>query len=238
MLKNKLPFLLCVMLLPSLWEGMTCFAQDFKADMQKMQDAYKNIKKMSAVITISIYPNAASAQALANKTAVLKKQDDNYFYSLDEMILVMNEKYSVMVYKADRQIICSDRNLGEEKKAAYAFASPAIDSLLSKYKSVEYKGIQEGCKQYVVQTIGAINRTELSIDASTYLINSVTYYYDPEKVPDAGKVTVQYKINEGGSDISASDFSEKQFFTRSGDHYVPSKSYKGYIVSKINPDEL
>ena len=215
------------------------YAQDFKSDIAKMKDSYLKIKNLSMNVEISVYENSSSDGLLAKKTASLKKSEDNYCYEMEDIVMLMNEKYSVLVYKADRQIIYSARNSSDEKKAAYTFAAPGLDSAFQKYDSVVYKGIRAGLKEYVIYTSKSIiERTDLLINGAGDLISKVVYYYNKEKVASGNKVSVEYKAMDLSPVFQKETFSEKNFFAGTGDKAVSVKQYKGYAVKEVTDDDL
>ncbi len=238
MLKSKTNHTLCL-LFTLLFAGTNSYSQDFKADMVNMKAAYGNIKTLNLKVDVNVFVNAASDKLLAKKSTQLKKSDDNYYYEMEDMIMLLNEKYSILVHKADRQIVFSNRDAKEEKKAAYSFASPGLDSTFQKHDSVLYKGTNAGLKRYVVYTSKAlIKRTEIFINSSNYFIAKVVYYYNTEKVSMGNKVLVEYKVVDTEPAFKSSLFSEKSFFARSGNKLIPAKEYSGYSVNEVTLDDL
>lgn len=225
-------FLFCLL-------GTRGTAQDFKQDLVKMQAAYAGIKNLVANVEINVYSSAFSTALLVKKTALLKKEEDNYYYELGDIFMLLNKKHSILANKEDKQIVYSERDVKEEKKYAYSFISPSLDSVFKTYDSVAFKGIESGQKKYTVYTgRSLIVKTDIVLNENTFFITKVIYYYDPQKIPTGNKVMIEYKSMDTSPVFSKNDFSDSIFIRFSGNNAYPAARFAGYYVFEMNPDDL
>lgn len=212
-------------------------AQNYADDIRAGFTVYQS-SRLQIDATVNVYPSYGATEATDVYKASVKKNGDAFYSEMEGTRMLLNEKYLVMVYDADKRVVCTRRDKKAERKMKdNADPSKQIDSLLKKNDSIVYNGVVRSSKMYTIYTgKSMIIRTEIYLDVKTGCINSLVYYYNQKLVPVGSKVKVDYVINTSPS-FSASEFSEKRFvvFGR-GDAVTAGTDCAGYHVTYIDPE--
>lgn len=211
-------------------------AQDYAADISKAITVFAS-PKLQVNAEINVYPFYASKEVSHQYKAELKKDGDKFYSVMEGTRMLLNDKYMVMVYDADKRVICTERDRKSKKTANGGDPSAQLDSLLKNNDSIVYLGIVNHAKQYTIYTgKSLIRRTEIHLDETTGYIKMLVYYYNEKLVPSGNKVRVNYTINTTPV-FSANEFSERRFviFGR-GDAITPGSECANYFVTYIDPE--
>ena len=214
----------------------TLQAQDYTTDISKAIAVF-NSPRLQVNAEINVYPFYASQEVTHRYKAELKK-DGNKFYSVMEGTrMLLNDKYMVMVYDADKRVICTARDKKSKEVGNGGDPSAQIDSLLKKNDSIVYGGILNHAKLYTIYTgKSMIRRTEIHLDETTGYIKMLVYYYNEKLVPTGNKVRVNYTINTSPV-FASNEFSERRFviFGR-GEQVSAGSECTNYLVTYIDPE--
>lgn len=212
-------------------------AQNYAEDIRAGLTVYKS-DKLQLDVTIKVYPSYVATEVSDVYKATLKKNGETFYSEMEGTRMLLNEKYLVMVYDADKRVICTQRDKKSERKMKNnTDPSGQVDSLLKKNDSIVYNGVVKNAKMYTIYTgKSLIMRTEIYLDTKTGCISSLVYYYNQKLVPTGNKVRVDYAVNTAPV-FSSSEFSEKRFvvFGR-GDAVTPGTECAGYQVTYIDPE--
>ena len=223
--------ILITLIVPALLAG-----QNHTADIAKALTVFSS-PQLQVNTEVNVYTSSASQEITQQYKAELKKDGDRFYSSMEGTRMLVNEKYVVMVYDADRQIICTERDRKSKKFTSAGDPSLQLDSLLKKNDSVVYKGIVDQAKVYTVYTgKSLIQRTEIHVDEKTGNLRSLVYYYNEKLVPVGGKVRVNYQINTAPV-FSSNEFSEKRFVIFGcGDEVTAGSECPNYRITYIDPE--
>jgi outer membrane lipoprotein-sorting protein len=202
-------------------------AQDFKADMQKMQEIYNNAEKLQTSMKIDVYATEKATKPVMTKRATIKKEGNNFFYDIDGVTTLVNSKYSIMVNKTNKTIVF--KNIEKQLKDRMNEVIPNFDKELEAYNGVEYKGLENGKKHYVVKNVdNQIKFGHIYLD-NRGMLSKIVYIYKEQK----GKAVIVFSQNSLNPTFKESQFSEKQFFKKKGKEWIPMGTYKYYEVIKV-----
>lgn len=229
-LKNKLLFFL-LLILP----GSLAVAQDFKKDYNQVQDAYTKLDKFYCEIKIKLYESHQSVKPGETITSLIKKQNNDFWYSMGRIKMIVNEKCILYIDENEKQMIYTIRDTKREMKIPNQDVAAIIDSLVKKSDSVVFTGSKDNCKHYAIYASKAlITKTELAIDRESFLIKTIEYYYDPMKSPSSNKIIIEYSKMDTAPLFTDSEFSEKRYAAYSNKVLKPLSPYVGYRTSVID----
>lgn len=208
-------------------------AQDFKADLKKMHNAFKDASSISCKMKIDVYNND---KLYTTKRAHINKEKNNYMYSLDDRTMLLNHQYLLMVDKQNKIIVVNE--VEEESIKEYIELNQTIfqdiDTLLKSYESWEYLGKKGKNKSYLFTLrSGVIKRAKITIDVSNYTMKNLIYYYD-EGTDTKNRVLISFSGMSLKPNFTKSTFSEKKYIQKVKEEWVASIRYKDYEVIKAD----
>ena len=214
----------------------TLFSQNFKADLEKMQEVYSSANEFYAKINVKAYTDGINGKPAIEKKAIIKKSGKRYLYTLDQITMLMNNEYLIMVNN-DEKVIIFEEIEEAEQPSVNQIVAPNLDSILSEYKSVEYKGVVSGDKHYVVQNEkGPIDKVELFFDVNTFFLEKIIYRYNQSVLKQKGLTVITFSAISTKPKFKAETFAATQFFRKIKNTYEPGLSYKDFEV--INTSEF
>lgn len=211
-------------------------AQEFFSDLQEMRKTYENADAFQANVDVKMFENGKHT---ISKYAKIKKTGKNFFYELDNITFLLNEKYSVMVNNVSKVIVFGEQSEGSAElyESLHQFRIEEMDSLFRQNKEWKFKGISNAQKQYELFNQGAyINKTELFINASNYTIKKVVFHYNEEISNSNSKVVITYNASQINPTFSNSTFSETKYIQKQNGKWITSPSFRNYELIEI-PNE-
>ncbi len=213
-------------------------AQDFKKDYDKVKESYSKLDVFSCELTVNVFDDYKSVNASQTMTSVLKKQKNDFWYSMGKIKMVMNDQSILYINEDTKEMVYTIRDLKSEPVIPNQNASEVIDTILRKYDSVVYIGVVENCKKYIIYSSKAlISKTELLIGQDNHLIKKMTYYYLQNGKPST-KVIINYSKMDLVPQFSKDEFSDKKYAVYSKGSLKPIGRYAGYQTSVINQKDF
>lgn len=229
-MKTRFSFVFLLAVFPTL-----LWSQDYKADILQALTVYKQ-PRLQLDSKIDVYANYSATQPSQSYKGTVKKNGLMYYSEMEGVRMLMNEKYLVMVYESEHQVVCTKRDKKSDKKLNKNSGDPtaSIDSLLARNDSIVYKGVHDGLKTYIIYTNKSIiRRTEIYLDTKNGYVSQLVYFYNEELMPLANKVRIQYTVTLNPS-FSENEFSEKRFVTFSRGDAAAAGECAGYQVLFID----
>lgn len=213
-------------------------AQDFKSDYMRLHESYGKLNKFYCEVKVAMYEKESNSKPDEIITSMIKKMDQNYWYSLGRLIMLMNDNCVLYVDQSSKEMTYAVRDIKKETKPFDQYAA-TIDTIVKRADSVIFKGIANNIKLYqVYSSKSIIERTELSIDQQTGLVNRIVYYYNKSKNPYSEKVIIEYLKMNITPDFTDSDFSEKKYALYSKKILKPLGTFSGYKTLVINQNDF
>jgi len=213
------------------------YGQEFLQDMQKMYDAYKGTANFSMNIIFNIY-NKKSPSLPEVQKGVVKKLGALYYTKFYDNEMVVGKKYTIMVDYSAKEVYAfiSDKSFQPGLKD---YKIP--DSLNYLNKKVEYKGIVNGSKCYILKNPTLeITKYEIYLDAKTGFLSKLVYIYNQnEKQVDYGatKIETDY-LNVDLQTIPAETFfSTDKFISVKSGKLALGPAYTGYTLIDLTKKE-
>lgn len=203
-------------------------AQDFKTLLQKTQQAYRNLEVYTVEMQINVYENQQQSEPMTTQLASVKKSGINFYYSLDKIEMLLNEKYLVTVDHVS-QLISLKKRRKSDMKVLNMLPEFSLDSILGLYETPELLRETNHDIQYrLKQKSGSIKEVDLTIDKDLHIIKELGYVYDPELAGSEIYVNITYDKFKTNPKIDAAFFDEGKYFIRQNGKLTPVEDYQDY----------
>lgn len=214
-------------------------AQIFKDDYSKMEVAYTKLTDFSCEISVNMFEKNQQEKPDRTMRSSLKKKGNNYYTHTENAEVIVNDDCMIYVNKQSKQLIYNIRDKKREIKPSNLNPFETIDSLLKNADSVVFKKNEDGLKCYVVyDKKSPIQKIDIAIDQSTFLLRRLTYHYDPMKFPEAEKVEIRYEKIDLEPKFENAEFAGKEFVSLQGKSLKPTERYRNYSLSLIDQRNL
>lgn len=213
----------------------TMFAQDFAKDMAKVSKFYNTSATFQTDISIKSFQSYKDETPKDQQTARIQRSGNNYYYKFQNVEMLVNEKYSIIVDNDQKMMVCKPLEKVKRKKVT-ELATPDFDLLTKSYKKVEFKGKKNGVKHYVVYPKRIYKQADIYINEKG-LITKLVYLYNSYSNQPSAKVIVNFKNSTTSPTFSKSHFSETKYFKVIKKKYVPIGKYESYNLLKVKDDE-
>jgi hypothetical protein len=213
-------------------------AQNAKADILRINEAYSKFIDMSMNITYNVFLNYSTALPYETEVGFFKQHRNQRYNKLKEIESLQNKDYLVVVDNDQRRIVVGNPVKFDPSKITLL----NLDSALSTCSSVSYLDDKPGLGGYSMRfkpnTISAFDKIELYFDKKTYIVEKLFFYYRQEmklsKETDAISEKPRLEITFSKFDFKTvndeSVFSESKFIEKKNGKYVAANTYKDYQV--------
>lgn len=200
------------------------------------QDLHKDL--------ISFYEQASAAQEIQmiietfdkeeNKTEVQKmtmSSGKDYFFSRNnEIDYLFAEDTYIMIHHKEKAILVREHQESEfgKKPLLEAFT----DSILTKMKDIQFKGISKGNKNYQATSVsGRFKKIEIELDAATNFPKRLVYWYASEDPKKQVGMVIKYKQTK---ELNNQLFKISNYVLQSGKTLDVKQAYKNYELINLN----
>jgi len=203
--------------------GATPAPVDYKDVIAGIQKRYGSIENAHIVMNIGVFQNAASTKPFYQQSVEIWRNGQNYLCRMNEQDMLMNEKYSVLVDKVGKEIMCNGRS-GEE-----VFKDPvraSFDSLFAYIGRPVFVDRKENIDHFRLSlTRGDIRELDLFINNNSQLLTRVDYVYK-----DKQYARIDFSVFDTQPVIAAGTFDEAQYVLITKNGIQPSKKMSYYRV--------
>ena len=226
---NKLIALSILWILLSLGSSQL-FAQDFEADMKKMQEAYTNASSMTIEMTNKLYRGGIVKE---EQKAKVHKSKDRYLYDFDQYWILLTKEDVLMVDERGKTIVCNKWTAERAEQLAQKY-SPNLEGIQKKYPSIKYLGKEGGYKKYRLENENIdMAKVEISFEESTGYMREIRYYYHPDMVNQATYIEVIIDKIHKKSNIDSSRFLNSKYIQKVGNKTTGVGTYKHYTIHNV-----
>lgn len=226
---NRLKLLL--LLLPVFYIS-TVSAQTPQADLRKMTAMYRSAKSYSMDITARFY-STEPGTAVQSHTGKACKSGSNYFSQMLNRTTIYNSRCRMLVDEEQKLILFNKPNK-KEVNSIEPEEQLFMDSVFYATAKVRYISQDAVRKKIEVKTkSGEFDRMELVINAQTYALEQVVYYYAQNTangVAGYSKTEISYTNIGINKPIPDSLFSEKKYIDRIKNKLTGVGRYATYKV--------
>ena len=110
------------------------FSQDITADLERMEQQYSSVDDIYMEVENSV---SSKGKVNRSESGQIYKQGGKYYYKFDQMAMLVNKKYVIIVDYGGYNIIVNDWTRKQAKALKNQYI-PTGKDLLEKYPTVEY----------------------------------------------------------------------------------------------------
>ena len=213
-------------------------AQNAKADILKINEAYGKFTDMAMNITYNVFLNYSATRPYETETGIYKQHNNLRYNKLKEIESLQNKDYLVVVDNDQKRIVVS--NPSKFNPATITMLN--LDSALAICSAVNYVTDPSGLGGYQMtfkpNAISAFDKIEIYYNKKTFIVEKLFFYYR-EKMKLAKEANVvsekpRLEITFSKFDFKKIEdehvFSEKRFIEKRSGKYAAAEAYKGYQV--------
>lgn len=209
------------------------WGQDLKQDLAKMQSLYQINSNIHLKMYAEVYDlNQNSSKAEVRYEGELKIGDNQYFYEQDENLMLTNGNYMLVVNKGDKWIALKKQEVSTPKVDIneLLFSTVNLDSLMTVYSSIEYKGVDHYGKLYEIKIAeGPTTWMKLWMTKDHHL-KRMEYNYDIPMYDQKVKTVLHFSHIKFNSDFTKTTFSIDPYVEKKGGEWQATSRYKDYEV--------
>lgn len=207
-------------------------SEEFLVDMAGMKKRIEEGSSLKAKITVT---NKSISGFIPNISAELRREGSKVYYKVMHLEYLFVPGKSYMVDHKSKTISYSIYD--NSKVVKFDRLMPNMDSVLSVYDSVVYKGMVFGKRKYCIYSAASIIKyTELYFDPITSFVSKLVYQYNPEHIDEDATLIVEYTDVDFNPMFRKDEFSESRFVSVSGGNRSPVSTYYGYRVERAITD--
>lgn len=225
--------LLSILVLFSIQSSVLC--QDIKTDVNKINQAYSNLKSISLSVAYKYYANYQTDKVKEVKTGTLKSQGHRVFSTIGNTEMIQDDKRALIIDKKNK-FITVNGNVNYTNPISQ-FGS--IDSVLKFASSVKSVAPSETTRGYELQ----LEKSEIAsltiiFNKKSYMIQKIIVKYKKDilaGLKEAPKVEIEYSNIKLNEPLPSDLFSTGKYVQyTSSRRLVPTKPYQNFIILNSN----
>jgi hypothetical protein len=213
-------------------------AQNAKADILRINDAYSKFTNMSMDITYRVFLNQTSTLPYETETGFYRQNGNLRYNKLKQIESLQNSNYLIVVDNELKRIVVGNPVKFDPAKITLL----NLDSALSKCSSVNYinvNALQGGYSMIFKSTIvSEFEKVELYFNKKTYVVEKMVFFYrqkirlatEENAVAERPKLEISFSQFSFEKLEDATFFSEKKFIEKNKGNYIAASSYNGYKI--------
>ncbi|MEO5641918.1 MAG: hypothetical protein ABIQ40_00595 [Bacteroidia bacterium] len=207
--------------------------EDAKEWLKKMNNAYAAAKSVRMVFTVDYYASSIQNTPSSSSKGEVRYSGLNYYSDAMGQIIVVNKHYSLLINKVEHTITCLPGRdaTKKEQQEMNANTIAMLDSSWlssSKLKLLDQSGPFRRIE--IIDVGGIYEKTELKINAATFALEEVTYYYSRLENGSSPKLIITYSSVSFNSGLSDIDFTEKNYIRKINGKLSPATAWNNYQV--------
>lgn len=204
-------------------------AQDFEQLIRQSYLRFEDAENLELKVVVKVFDDQ-SDKPLQEQNIQIKKRGKEFFYVLDDISMLLNDRYLITVDHQNRTLSYKTRSV-DEVITENPLAKLNMDSVLNLVEDPELVRKSGDILQFIMQQkTGEIKTLNVWVDQSVPRITSLSYYYKSRDSKADYRVKIDYPLLNNNPVFDRKVFSEKQFLTREGDSFVPAQKYRDYSV--------
>ena len=195
-----------------------------------MNDKYATATSIQLEYEASYYTTHKLGVASSTITGKVMYSGENYYSSSMGQEIVISKKSMLIVDKMEKSITVLP---GRDSKTAQGngTTSASPDSAWLAATDISLLNSTGATRIVVIKEKNSIyEKTEITINATTYALEKVVYYYNTMETGGKPAFVVTYKNVRFDEKISDTQFSEKKYIQRKGGTISPAASWSNYKI--------
>lgn len=217
-----------------IFSTVNVLAQNAKEDIKAINAFYQKHKKISMEVKYIVYPSHMSVAAYETTEGSVKKDGNNFFQKMGEVVTMRNTKYQIAVDPYNQHIIVGTAPSG----SAAPLAAADLDSLIKYALNVTVMPLQNNVRRMTFSFPDAneFEKVEIFYSTETFFVQKMLLFFSQEiSMDDEGKqpeqkprMEIRYSNLNTNPVFEANLFSEKNYFDLKGTKLVATGKYNNY----------
>ncbi|MEP7129483.1 MAG: hypothetical protein ABI729_11470 [Chitinophagales bacterium] len=215
------------------FQNLSAEAQNYRTELLNLiQQLTSADKLISSELFFSYYPHHDSRTLTDTMSMRLHAQGNNLCYILGDHEYINNERYSLTINNAEKQIYISKSRMPK----MFSFSLPQMDSILNiAATTVQWLGIKEGCRGYrITFSKGEIESEECWFSQNDSQPVKFILYYSKKMldgVAQEPRVEMLFRhFSMESRKETASLFSENKYLLVEGKEFKPINAFRSYSL--------
>lgn len=225
--------------------SILAFGQNASNDFYRINKAYQAHDYLHVHMKINAYSSWTDKSAYEQKSCEVKKSKAQRNTNLGEMVMIVNNKYSVTVDQQAKKILLLPASISEFKLSDNELMIPKLDSmLLSICKKVEFTKESDGLYTYeFTMETGDYERMKLTFSPKTFLIQRMVFFYKKEQQFEGSgptkkpRLEIIYQKTEFPKYIDEEEFTYNQYIIKQNGKLVCRPAYKSFQLINQLPQK-
>ncbi len=225
--------------------GILAVCQNASNDFYRINKAYQAHDNLHVQMKINAYRSWTDKSAYEQKSCEVKKSQAQRSTDLGEMVMIVNNKYSVTIDQQAKKILLLPASISETKLSDSELMIPKLDSmLLSICKKVEFIKEPDGLYTYeFTMETGDYERMKLTFSPKTFLIQRIVFFYKKEQQFEGSgpakkpRLEIIYQKTDFPKYINELEFTYDQYVMKQNGKLVCRPSYKSYQLINQLPQK-
>lgn len=211
--------------------AMQLFSQDDgKTWLDRMNKTYGTATSLSMNFSVDYYPTNLHTAPASTMKGEIRYSGTNYYSDAMGQIVVINKKYMLIIDKTQHTITCLPGS-GNQKPNNQQVVAGQPDSSWAAATKIKLLNTDGDSRRVEISGNDPFyEKTEITINATTYQLEQVVFYYRKQEDGSSPKLLVRYsnvKINAGLTDA---EFSEKKYIQKKNGELVASPAWSSYKI--------
>ena len=206
-------------------------AQDIKADILKLNAAYRDHTGFRADVTYKLFPSYKATKAVNTVKGTIRKQGKRQYTKLGAMESIINENYAILLNHDDQVL-----SLQAASSPPTSQELPVeLDSILSLCRNIHFEQRDAHSHAYTFEFGDYVyDQIVLVFDPQSWLIHKFVFYTSEavelpqKKDPTKVRVEIEYLQPQFDPVFPEHAFSEAQFLTRANGKFTPTAPFHTY----------
>lgn len=213
-------------------------AQNAKADILRINDAYSKFHDMSMNITYHVFLNYTAVIPYETEVGFYRQHDNLRYSKLKEIESLQNKDYLIVADNEQKRIVVGNPVKFNPAKITLL----NLDTALATCSSVNYLTSENGQTGYQMtfkaNIVSEFDKVELYFNKKTYVVEKIVFFYrqkiklssETDAIADRPKLEITFSKFDFQKNTDMDAFSEKKFIEKNNGKYIASTTYKGYQI--------
>lgn len=203
--------------------------------LDRMNHAYATAKSVSMSFTVDYYTAPTQTVPVTSAKGEVRYCGTNYYSDAMGQIVIVNKRYMLLIDKAQHTITC----LPGSGKGKRETVTGQPDSSWSKAASVKLLNTDGAFRRIEVSGNDPVyEKTEITVNAATYALEKVVFFYKKQEDGSRPKLVVNYANVKFNSGLTEADFSEKKYILKKNGTISAAPAWIDYKIIDLMDGKL
>lgn len=203
--------------------------EDGKAWLERMNRTYANASSVQMSFVVDYYGSTKQTTPTTSAKGQVRYSGSNYYSDAMGQIVIVNKKYMLLIDKAQHTITCLP-GTGKQKADKSTTTGQPDSAWLSANKILLLNTDGPFRRLEISGNDPVYEKTEITINAQTYALEQVVFFYQKQEDGSKPKLVVRYTDVRLNSGLTEADFSEKQYIQKKNGTLIAAPAWSNYKI--------